>query len=173
LILDSLWRGVSEAVANSVEHAYTHPRADGFQGLPDTKWWVFTQVKDGVFYAVVCDLGCGYRATIKETMSEKIIAEVASRFPRKNRDAIAIETAMVFGRSGTREGNRGLGSRDAISVLERHQNGDLMIISNSGAVHYRYVGGILTGNSQSGLGFSINGTILWWRLPLKAPSDGN
>jgi hypothetical protein len=169
IILDSLWRGVSEAVSNSVEHAYKHPRRDGFQGLAETKWWVFTQVKDGIFFVVVCDLGCGYQATIGETISEKLIAEIASLFPGKNRDAIAIETAMAFGRSGTGEGNRGLGSRDAISVLERHRNGELAIMSNTGTVHYRYDGGILTQRNQSGLGFSINGTILWWKLPLKAP----
>jgi hypothetical protein len=167
LILESLWRGVSEAVANSVEHAYKHPRRDGFQGLAETKWWVFTQVKDGVFFVCVCDLGCGYLATIGETISEILRAEIASRFRGKNRDAIAIETAMAFGRSGTGEGHRGLGSRDAISVLERHQDGDLVVISNTGTVHYKSVGGVLTNRSQTGLGFSVNGTILWWRLPLK------
>ena len=171
LILDSLWRGVTEAVANSVEHAYKHPRLDGFQGLAETKWWVFTQVKDGVFFVCVCDLGCGYLATIGETISEKLRAEIASRFRGKNRDAIAVETAMAFGRSSTGEGHRGLGSRDAISVLERHQEGDLMVISNTGTVHYRYVGGVLTNRSQTGLGFSVNGTILWWRLPLKGQPE--
>ena len=55
LILQSLWRGVTEAVANSVEHAYKYPRLDGFQGLAETKWWVFTQVKDGVFFVCVLD----------------------------------------------------------------------------------------------------------------------
>ena len=174
LILQSLWRGVTEAVANSVEHAYKHPRLDGFQGLAETKWWVFTQVKDGVFFVCVCDLGCGYQATIGETISEKLRAEIASLFRGKNRDAIAIETAMAFGRSSTGEGHRGLGSRDAISVLERHQDGDLVVISNTGTVHYQYVRGFLTKRSQTGLGFSVNGTILWWRLPLKAnPHDGN
>jgi hypothetical protein len=167
LILDSLWRGVTEAVANSVEHAYKHPRSDGFQGLAETKWWVFTQVKDGVFFVCVCDLGCGYQATIGETISEILRAEIASLFKGKNRDAIAIETAMAFGRSSTGEGHRGLGSRDAMSVLERHRDGDLVVISNTGTVHYKYVGGVLTNRSQTGLGFSVNGTILWWRLPLK------
>ena len=51
---------------------------------------------------------------------------------------------MAFGRSSTGEGHRGLGSRDAISVLERHQDGDLVVISNTGTVHYKYVGGVRT-----------------------------
>lgn len=170
LLLDSLWRGVSEAVANSVEHAHKAPReSDGFQGLPETTWWMFTQVKDDVFYVVVCDLGCGYRATIGQSIPERFIAQISELFAGQNVDAIAIEAAMEFGRSGTRESHRGRGSRDAISVVEKHQNGELAIFSNSGAVQYWYVGGIQVNQKRIGLGFSINGTILWWKLPLKAP----
>ena len=45
LELSGAWRGVSEAVANSVEHAYKLPRVDGFAGLPKTRWWMFTQLR--------------------------------------------------------------------------------------------------------------------------------
>jgi hypothetical protein len=170
LLLDSLWRGVSEAVANSVEHAHKLPReADGFQGLAETTWWMFTQVKDDIFYVVVCDLGCGYRATIGQSIPERFIAQLSQAFAGQNVDAIAIETAMEFGRSGTKETHRGRGSRDAMTVLERHQNGELAIFSNSGAVQYQYSGGNSIKQKRVGLGFSINGTILWWKLPLKAP----
>jgi hypothetical protein len=170
LILASLWRGVSEAISNSVDHAHKVPReADGFAGLPGTKWWLFTQVRNGSFIVLVCDLGCGYRATIGQTVGESFIARMQQAFAGENIDAIAIETAMEFGRSGTKEVNRGKGSRDAISVVEKHRAGQLMICSNTGVIHYNYREGKRQTSMRRDLGFSINGTIVWWKLPLRAP----
>ena len=167
LELSGAWRGVSEAVANSVEHAYRFPRPDGFAGLPKTRWWMFTQLRDSVFTMAVCDLGCGYRATINQTVPEKFIAEVAQAFGAGNRDAIAIHTAMEYGRSGTRQSERGRGSRDAFSVLQTHGAGELMILSNTGWMQYTFLGGKEYTKNQGELGIDIRGTIVWWKLPLK------
>ena len=167
LELSGAWRGVSEAVANSVEHAYKFPREDGFAGLATTRWWMFTQLRDGVFTMAVCDLGCGYRATINQTLPEKFVSEIAAAFQGGNRDAIAVHTAMAYGRSGTRQSERGKGSRDAMSVLQRHGAGDLMILSNTGWMQYTYQGGIERSKLQGDLGIDIRGTIVWWKLPLK------
>jgi len=38
LEVSGLWRSVSEAIANSIDHAYTKVRHDGFSGLEETKW---------------------------------------------------------------------------------------------------------------------------------------
>lgn len=165
--LSGVWRGVSEAVANSVEHAYKWPRPDGFAGLPDTRWWMFTQLRDGIFTVAVCDLGCGYRATINETIPEAFIGMIASKIGGSNRDAIAIDTAMEYGRSGTKKTERGKGSRDAISVLETHGAGELMIMSNTGWMRYSFLGGKETTRTQGELGIDLKGTIIWWKLPLK------
>lgn len=165
--LSGIWRGVSEAVANSVEHAYKQPRADGFAGLPDTRWWMFTQLRDATFTVAVCDLGCGYRATINETLPEAFVATVTSKFRGGNRDAIAIHTAMEYGRSGTKRTERGKGSRDAISVLETHGAGELMIMSNTGWMKYSFLGGKEASRELGDLGIDIKGTIIWWKLPLK------
>lgn len=170
--LSGLWRGVSEAVANSVEHAYLQPRADGFTGLEDTKWWMFTQLRDGIFTVAVCDLGCGYRNTIHRTIPEQFVAKIASLLMLANPDAVAIETAMEYGRSGTRLAERGKGSRDALSVLRGHGNGSMSVLSNTGWVSYRLDGeGVKS--ERSSLGIDIRGTIIWWKLPLKEPSDGH
>ena len=173
LELSGAWRGVSEAVANSVEHAYKVPRADGFAGLPSTRWWMFTQLRDGIFTMAVCDLGCGYRATIGLNLPEKFVAEVAATFGGANRDSIAIHTAMEYGRSGTKKTERGKGSRDAISVLQTHGAGELMILSNSGWMHYSYLGGKETKKVAGALGIDIRGTIVWWKLPLKESGHGD
>lgn len=165
--LSGIWRGVSEAVANSVEHAYKKPRADGFTGLAETRWWMFTQLRDGIFTVAVCDLGCGYRATINETIPEKFIASIASSFLGGNRDAIAIDTAMQYGRSGTKQTERGKGSRDAISVVQTHGAGELIIVSNTGWMRYAFRDGQECSRDTGELGIDLKGTIIWWKLPLK------
>lgn len=173
LEVSGLWRSVSEAVANSVDHAYKHPRKDGFIGLPETKWWMFSQIKDGYFSLAVCDLGCGYQRTINETLPERFVALVASKFAGANRDALAIDTAMEFGRSGTHETHRGKGSRDALSLLAKHGNGQLAVISNTGWMRYEYQNKKETMRENGSLGSDMGGTIVWWRLPLSEVMDAN
>jgi hypothetical protein len=173
LELGALWRGVSEAVANTVDHAYTFPRSGGGPPCATAKWWMFTQVRDGVFSAAVCDLGCGYRETINQTIPEQVVGLLASTFIGESPDARAIHTAMEYGRSGTREHYRGRGSRDAMSVLEQHRDGQLMITSNKGWMLYSFRDGAEVGRRSGPLAKSIRGTIVWWKLPLTArPSSG-
>lgn len=167
LELSGVWRGLSEAVANSVDHAYSKARADGFAGLPETKWWMFTQLRDGVFTMAVCDLGCGYQATINETLPERFIATFAEAFGIGNRDCMAIDAAMEYGRSGTKQDERGKGSRDARSVIEQHGSGELWILSNTGWMTYTYSRAEGWSNTRHALGIDIKGTIVWWKLPLK------
>lgn len=164
--LSGVWRGVSEAVGNSVEHAYTLPRDDGFQGLNDTKWWMFTQLRSGTFTVAVCDLGCGYRNTIAQTLPQKFVVELAAALAGTNRDAVAIHTAMEYGKTRTAKTERGKGSRDALSVLQKHGRGDLMILSNSGWVQYSSSRGKPLVESRGSLTIDIRGTIIWWKLPI-------
>lgn len=167
LELSGVWRGLSEAVANSVDHAYRNPRSDGFTGLPETKWWMFTQLRDGMFTMAVCDLGCGYQATISETLPEKFRAVFSEAFGLGNRDCMAIDAAMEYGRSGTKQDERGKGSRDARSVVERHGAGELVILSNTGWMKYTYSPTRGWSSTRQDLGIDIKGTIVWWKLPLK------
>lgn len=167
LEVSGLWRSVNEAVANSIDHAYKKPRHDGFEGLESTKWWMFSQIKDGVFTLAVCDLGCGYRKTINETIPEKFIARIASSFIGSNRDALAIDTAMEYGRSGTNQGNRGKGSRDVLSLLQKHGDGELVVLSNTGWMRYEYMKKQEVSRNNGEVGIDMGGTIVWWKLPLK------
>lgn len=166
LQLSGLWRGVSEAVGNSVEHAYKVPREDGFQGLDDTRWWMFTQLRSGTFTVAVCDLGCGYRKTIAETLPQKFVLDLAAAFKGTNADAVAILTAMEYGKTSTRLTERGKGSRDALSVLLKHGRGDLMIVSNTGWVQYTASGNNPLAETRGSLTIDIRGTIIWWKLPI-------
>jgi hypothetical protein len=172
LKLSGAWRGVSEAVANSVEHAYSLPRSDGFQGLPNTRWWMFTQLREGVFTMAVCDLGCGYRQTIVKTLPDQFLNKFKALLNGSTADATAIVAAMEYGRTATQLAERGKGSRDALSVLTKHGNGELMIFSNDGLVRYMCVDGELNEPTvQPALGIDIRGTIVWWKLPLLESED--
>lgn len=165
--LSGIWRGVSEAVSNTVDHAYEKPRTDGFAGLEDTKWWMFTQIRNQFFTAAVCDLGCGYRATVNLTIPEVFIAKWKQLLIGKNQDVVAIQTAMEYGRSGTQENHRGKGSRDALSVLNKHGAGSLHVLSNTGWVRFDYANGVEVRIVSGDIGIDIGGTIIWWNLPLK------
>lgn len=134
---------------------------------------MFSQIRDGVFTLAVCDLGCGYRATINETIPERFVARVASSFAGKNRDALAIDTAMEYGRSGTNLGNRGKGSRDALSLLHKHGDGELVVLSNTGWMRYEYKNAKEQDRIDGGVGIDIGGTIVWWKLPLKELNHAN
>lgn len=162
-----IWPGVSEAINNVTDHAYKGERADGFQHASDTKWWMFTHVKDDVFYAAICDLGIGYRRTVPMTIPESFQTMIASLLMGKNPDSRAIETAMKYGVSSTKQENRGKGSRDALAVLKSHRQGELLVASNTGWVHYKLKKGATEPDVSSySLKVDIMGTIVWWRLPL-------
>ena len=73
---------------------------------------------------------------------------------------------MTYGRSGTQLKERGKGSRDAVSLLERHGSGELLILSNTGWASYRFEGGKEIHNKRGALHLDVKGTIVMWRLPL-------
>lgn len=165
--LSGIWPGVSEAVINSVEHAYIAPRNDGFDQYDETKWWMFTQIRKRTFSAAVCDLGCGYRMSINHTIPEVFRAKFNQIFLGENLDSQAIKIAMEYGRTSTNLSNRGKGSRDALSVLTKHGIGQLFIMSKTGGVKFNLPSGGKLEVENYDIGIDIKGTIVWWNLPLK------
>lgn len=165
--ISGIWRGVSEAVINSVEHAYTSPRDDGFGHFEETKWWMFTQIRRRTFSAAVCDLGCGYRMSIRKTIPEAVRVKLSEMFLGTNADVQAIKMAMEYGRSSTNLSNRGKGSRDALSVLTNHGLGELFVMSKTGGVRFTLSSDGKLEIENVDLGIDIKGTIIWWNLPLK------
>lgn len=163
-----LWRGVSEAVNNAHEHGYKRPRADGSGDIGPPRWWLLTQIRDQTFTAAVCDLGCGYAATLDSEIMEWFKGIIPRLRAVENGDTQAIQAAMEYGRSSTRKSERGRGSRDALALLERHGDGDLYVLSNSGYVRYSCKQNNVVVRSVSPLDFSVRGTIIWWNLRLRS-----
>ncbi len=166
----AIWRGVTEAVNNSVEHAYISPRKyDGFQGGKN-RWWMFSHIRKDKVDFVVCDLGCGYRNTIQTTIGSASVNQLISTLPpykmdRGITDAHAIAIAIEYGKSSTKQSERGKGSKDALSIIENTVAGKLRIYSNKGFVSCEHkTGGLSTKPGR--LSHCINGTVIWWSLPL-------
>lgn len=170
--IKTIWRGVTEAINNSVEHAYAIPRElDGFQGN-HMRWWMFTHITDKEAIFVVCDLGCGYKNTINNTIGIKIANQIKAALRLKaNIDSQSIAVAMEYGRTATNKFERGKGSKDALSIISRNKSGRLAIYSNKGYVMYEKKEQDNKNRTtfkpkQKKLDCSINGTIVWWSFPL-------
>ena len=52
---ENLYNGVTEAITNTVMHAYGDMKSVSNRKKED-KWWMFTGIKDGDLNAVVCDV---------------------------------------------------------------------------------------------------------------------
>lgn len=167
LILGDIWPGISEAIINTTEHAYSHELPASPPSHPTAKWWLLTSIKDSVFAAAVCDLGVGYKKTTPQTVPEWFVGQLTRILGTGNLDSQAIRLAMEYGRTRTGEDQRGKGSRDALSILTRHGAGELVIISNSGCVRYEFDTDMKEPTVEMlSLQTNINATIVWWRLPL-------
>lgn len=166
-----VYQGIIESMGNCVEHAYKkHP--DVSRAMPiDPGWWVFQQVKDDTLFVVVCDLGIGVSKALPLTLAgEQGILKKLMHLARraKGEDNRALLAAMEYGRSSTGEKQRGKGMRNAHAVVNDIGEGDFYAVSNRGCYLYQKRSAQAEGTFKTlKLKFSINGTILGWRLPLK------
>lgn len=167
LQVGKLWPGISEAINNTIEHAYQGDRGDGFQHCSTARWWMFTQLRDRMFTAAICDLGVGYRRSTPKTLPAEFLDGLRAALSFEQIDCFAIKAAMEYGVSATGQKNRGKGSRDALSLLKEHGRGNLLILSNRGLVQYDLAPGQQEPLVRSTiLSAETLSTIVWWRLPL-------
>ncbi len=172
-----VYQGIIESIGNCAEHAYkSHPEVTW--SMPKSpSWWVFQQVKDGVLVVVVCDLGIGVNRALPLTLAnEQGLMKKLMHVVRKTKgaDTRALLAAMEYGRSSTGLHERGRGMKNAHAVINDHGEGDFYAISNKGCYVYRKSSATAVGESRAvKLRYSIHGTIMGWRLPLKPiPTQG-
>lgn len=163
-----LYRGFSEAMANSVEHAYSSNRClDKIDPSTATeKWWCFAAIKDEKLIVVICDKGVGIPNTLPKTQAG-FLQQIFELLGIKDRtDSAFIKASSNLRETKTGLANRGKGIHDMKAVIDAHGDGVLTIFSNRGCYGYR-------GNSGSFSDFvidykhSVRGTIIEWSLPLK------
>jgi hypothetical protein len=159
-LIDGIFRGLGEAMTNTIHHAYIQTRDDGLDYTPETKdWWMFSQKRDGYLSVLICDLGVG----IPETLREKrpYLLETLARLGKSGSDGAAIEEAVKDARTRTKRAERGRGLGNIVNVVSKIPNGRVTIYSNRGLYSIRD-GNLTVANYKQ----SILGTLVAWRIPL-------
>jgi len=163
-VTSGLYSGITEAMANSVDHAYIKVRKDGLNMQAHrSDWWMFSQKKDGNLFVVFCDLGVGIPATIATTRP-KLWGRI-KRFVNLSNDSEIIHFATGSGRSRTEKDYRGRGLPQLLKEIRKIPGGKLSIMSNKGLLG-------ITEDEETRKEFSnsILGTLLAWEVPL--PENG-
>ena len=159
-----LFRGATEAMLNSMNHAYMEDRRDGLPAPTEKNWWMFCRQTDEDFIVALCDLGIGIPRSLPIKYPLELIENsmmVLSRGKIKT-DARLIQAAMELARTRTNRKGRGLGLHDLKKIVDKVEGGSLHLFSNRGLVSYRN-GQFARENFQR----SIKGTVVVWKIPLK------
>ena len=168
-LLSGLFVGITEAMTNICHHAYMEPTVrTGAQQFcrKNTEsgegWWMFSQRRNHSLHVVICDLGVGIPGSLPDRrpgLVEKLLS-----FRLGDRDSKYIEFAVEDSISRTGETHRGKGlGQIANGLLQHSPDSELIIFSNRGC--YKY-----TAKESAAFDFkySIMGTVICWRTPLKA-----
>ena len=164
-----LYRGTTEAVANSVEHAYSHGvlRKDGLN-IDYRKWWMFVGVQGDRLIVLVGDLGVGIPNTIRKTQSENLLKKIWDKYNFfANTESDWIKTATLVRQTKTALSHRGKGGRDTRTLVEANEYSTLSIFSNKGCyklINSRRAPNATLSESSYDHKHSILGTIVEWSI---------
>lgn len=162
-VVEGLYEGVTEAMINVRQHAY---KSDIQIDIEGDEWWLFFQIKDGMFHISICDLGIGIPKSLNDNHYEENRG-IFQYFERKKRDSDAIRAAIKLGKSRTREENRGKGLPQIVYALQDVEGSKISILSGHGI----YVRTDAEYNIDRDFRTPIRGTILNWSLPLIEKHD--
>ena len=169
--------GIQEAIINCVKHAYEYPQSAAKpQFNRESRWWMFTQVKDGKLSVALCDLGIGIPASLRsadtdeskeENWKTAIVKDFLALFGRpveseSQSDALLIQAAFELGRSKTKKPNRGKGLSDIKQVLEKAGEGNLQLYSGRGYYRFEPLG---CKESTHNYLEPVSGTLILWTIP--------
>jgi hypothetical protein len=164
-----LYRSLSEAIANAVEHAYPASYLP-----PETvgrRWWLTGSVNatGSRLRVVVLDHGVSIPASLPQTKRGIAILErLRLRSPGEALDdGLLIEAAMEYGRSSSEQPQRGKGLEDILGLARADPTNRLRVISRRG----RYVWKNDRGHAFTQR-YPLNGTLIEWDLALP-PRLGN
>lgn len=161
-----LYRGFTEAMSNSVEHAYIddlmHTEND-----ETAKWWTFAGIHEKHLTVVICDKGVGIPSTLPKTQGVSVLNKIFKKLGvslANVKDSTYIKASTTLQETRTGELNRGKGLNDIKSVIDSIGDGFMGIFSSKG----RYIYKGKTGNINEVLKdykSSVNGTIIEWTIP--------
>lgn len=165
-----MWRGVSEAVINSVQHAYVEPRGVPGPRMKHRRWWMFTQEREGYLTVVVCDLGIGIPRSLPLNWDESVISSILSTIGEGGTDVAALKASLQLGRSSTGQSHRGKGLPQIWAAVRDGtpgQDASISIYSNKGRLEWSG-----KEDKEHAVQFpsSILGTVISWRVPIHTES---
>lgn len=164
-----LWRGVSEALGNSTEHAYLAPRGTDSRRLGTKRWWMFSQLRDQRLSVVVVDLGIGIPRSLPLKWPSSTIAKLVGAMIGEGDDVRAIRAAMQVGASSTGRSNRGRGLPQIWNEMKAINGATVSIYSNRGILIWDGEKKEETAKERKD---SIYGTIIAWTIPASELKDG-
>lgn len=159
--------GLSEAIINSLHHAYARPRDDGCKLFRERRWWMFTREIDGELQVLVCDLGIGIPRSLPLNWERKLLAKASRFFTGEGADVAAIKTALILGETSTDQENRGKGLPQVWNATLQSPNGAVGIFSGRAYVSQSAD----TGEKSGEYADQILGTLVSWRVPVEVTSE--
>jgi hypothetical protein len=169
-LLSRMFGGVTEAMTNSVHHAYADQRGDGIANHAELReWWMFSEERDGRLNLAMCDVGIGIPRSLGKADDEDrfwIADWVRKLMAPGDSDSALISAAVNLRKSRTGRHHRGRGLGEIQAVVENAPNGFLKIHSNRGLYSYN-----ATARREQRRDFrsSIMGTLVLWSVPIELP----
>lgn len=163
-----IWKGVSEAIINSIHHAYLESRNDGFREYRETRWWMFSHVSDGKLTVAVCDLGIGIPRSLPLRWDTNKLQAILDRLGLGKPDLAAVKAALEIGATRTGQENRGRGLPQIWQDMKMHRDSNILLLSNRALLRWSQ-----KTNSESGMEFdnNIHGTLVMWTVPLDSSAN--
>lgn len=156
----SIYASLSEAVTNTVQHAY--PDLGTHENAP-RPWWMFAKWIDDELTIAICDLGIGIAESLKRKPEWK---DYLLRWRSKTRDKKLIEAATGR-RSSTRLPHRGRGLPEMLDFVRTSRIGGMIIHSNRGAYGYD----VHTHTDRAlVMEPALPGTLIQWTLSIADPA---
>lgn len=163
-----MWRGVSEAIINSVQHAYIAPRGVPGPRMNHKRWWMFSQEKNDNLTVVVCDLGIGIPRSLPLNWEETLLAKLMSPFTDQGTDAAALRASLTVGRTSTGQKHRGKGLPQIWAAVRGEKKAGILIHSNRARLSWS---GETDSEACRQFEDSIFGTVIMWTVPVASAVD--
>jgi hypothetical protein len=163
-----MWKSLSEAVVNSVEHAYLEARGTTSTRLGHSRWWMFSQEKDNVLTVAVCDLGIGIPRSLPLRWAPSALQKLLDSVTGEGQDLRAIRAALQVGASSTGASHRGRGLAQIWAELRNFDGASLMILTNKAMLMWN-----AKEKREYALQYSesVFGTMIVWEVPTQS-QDG-
>ena len=155
-----LFDSMSEAVTNTVQHAYDRSE--------QKEWRMFAQKKDGRLEVAICDLGIGIPRSLRQKPELKDWLTSPIQTSKRNKDTTLLELAIQSSRSKTKLPHRGKGLKEMLELVKNGKVGGFRVFSGRAFFDYN-----VNKETEMVKHFknSINGTLIQWQIPLENDYD--